>query len=175
MIRKLFTLALVLLPLLLSSVSVSAHEGREVGEYVIEFGWQVEPAFAGQYNGAEFTVEHHDTGEPVEGLESSLSLMVHYGDQSRLLEVYPIGDEPGHYGADLIPTLPGDYGFHLFGTIGELEVDEMFSSADGEFASIDPAVDIEFPLVQMPDGFELQAQIDDLRAEIEALKAELSS
>ena len=153
------------------SLPVRAHEGREVGEYVIVFGWRVEPAYAGVLNGPEFTVEHHDTGEAVEGLEETLQLMIHFGDQSRLLTLYPVWGEPGHYTADLLPTRPGDYSFHLFGAIAETEVDEMFSSADGEFSTIEPAADITFPALDDTTAA-LQAQIDELRAQIEALSSE---
>lgn len=163
--------AVVVLALVLAVAPASAHEGREVGDYVIVFGWRLEPAYTGLLNGPEFTVEHHDTGEMVEGLEEALQLMVHFGDQSRLLTVYPVWGEPGHYTADLLPTRPGDYSFHMFGAIGDTEVDEMFSSADGEFSTIEPLSDIQFPVLEDSTAA-LQAQIDELRAQIEALKSE---
>ena len=169
-----FSLCVVLLlSLVLAVAPLSAHEGREVGENVIVFGWRVEPAYVGLLNGPEFTVEHHDTGEGVEGLEATLMLMVHFGDQSRMLPIYPVFGVPGHYTADLLPTRPGDYSFHLFGTIGDVEVDEMFSSADGEFSTIEPSSDIAFPVLEAEtDLAALQAQIDELRAQIEALTSE---
>ena len=163
----------VLLVMVFSAFSLPAfaHEGREVGDYVIEFGWRIEPAYVGIINGPEFTVEHHETGEPVEGLESTLSLMVQFGDQSKTLTVYPVFGEPGHYTADLLPTRPGDYSFHMTGTIAGTHVDEMFTSADGEFSPIEPSTDIEFPAAEA-DIASLQAQIDELRAQIEALSSE---
>jgi hypothetical protein len=175
MFRKLFVVV-CLLSLLALGAAVSAHEGREVGNYVIEFGWQVEPAYAGLSNGSEIFVHYHDTAGPVTGLESTLSLMVHFGDQQKLLELYPVWNEPGHYVADLIPTRPGDYSFHLFGTIEDTEVDEMFTSADGEYSSVEPASDIMFPEPEAGgDVSALQDQIDALRAELEELKAAQSS
>jgi hypothetical protein len=163
-------LLVVLLVAGLAIAPVLAHEGREVGEYVIEFGWRVEPAYAGVYNGPEFWVENHDTETPVEGLEESLRLLVHFGDQEKALAVYPVWNDPGHYTADLIPTRPGDYSFHLFGTIEDQDVDEVFTSADGEFSSIEPAGDILFPDSD-GDIASLQAQIDELRLQIEALQS----
>lgn len=126
-------------------LSVTAHEGREVGENVIEFGWRVEPAYTTLLNGPELTVEHHDSGEGVEGLEETLQLEVSYGGKSKVLRLRAVFDQPGHYTADLIPTQPGDYSFHLTGTIGDVTVDEMFSSADGEFSTVEPISDIQFP------------------------------
>lgn len=170
--RFLFLAAILVLTFAVSVAPLSAHEGREVGDYVIVFGWRIEPAYTGIVNGPELTIEHHDSGEAVEGLEATLSLMVHFGDQSRMLTLYPVWGEPGHYTADLLPTRPGDYSFHLFGTIGETEVDEMFSSADGEFSTIEPASDIAFPALEETDAAALQAQIDELRAQIAALSSE---
>ena len=169
--QRFLLFVVVVLALTLAVTPAAAHEGREVGEYVIVFGWRVEPAFAGQVNGPEFWVTHHDTDEPVERLEESLQLMIHFGDQSKMLTVYPVWNEPGHYTADLLPTRPGDYSFHMFGMIGDTEVDEMFTSADGEFSTIEPATDIMFPVPE-DDLAALQAQIDELRAQIEALTSE---
>jgi hypothetical protein len=50
-----------------------AHEGREVGEYELHFGWQVEPAYVGVYNGPEIFIHMPSESEadevPVEGAE----------------------------------------------------------------------------------------------------------
>jgi hypothetical protein len=146
-----------------------AHEGREVGEVEIVFGWRVEPAYTGIFNGPEFTVKMHGDAhgehEPeataeadhsdsedhsedegmVAGLEETLQLEVSYGGQSKMLRLRAMFGQPGHYTADLIPTQPGDYIFRLFGTIGDLEIDETFSSAEGAFSSVEPISDIQFP------------------------------
>lgn len=123
-----------------------AHEGREVadGQFVIEFGWRMEPAYTTLYNGPEFTVEAHDSGNPIRGLEDTLQIEVLFGGRTKLLRLRS-GDEPGHYTADLIPMRPGDYSFRIFGLIGENVVDEIFNAADGEFDSVNPIEDIQFP------------------------------
>lgn len=136
---------IVLAALALAVVPLSAHEGREVGEYVIEFGWRVEPVYTDLFNGPELTIEHHDTEEAVEGLADSLQLDVSFGSASKTLTLREDFFNPGHYTADLIPTRPGDYSFHLTGMIGETPVDETFSSADGEFSTVEPIDDIRFP------------------------------
>jgi hypothetical protein len=151
---------------------VSAHEGREVGEYVIEIGWRIEPAYTGLMNGPEVTITQHGsedeaehtepeaTTEPegehtdveaeeessgVEGLDETLQIEVIFGPASRTLNLHPVFNEPGHYTADLIPMLPGDYIFRVFGTIEGFEVDETFSASDGQFSSVEPIEDIQFP------------------------------
>jgi hypothetical protein len=160
-----------------------AHEGREVGPYILNFGWRIEPAYVGVFNGPELSImmepdgaEGEDNAEeeshtPVEGAEETLQFEVVFGGQSKVLRLEPVRGEPGHYTADLIPTRPGDYSFHLTGKIGETEIDETFSSADGEFSSVEPASDVLFPDPQA-DIVALQAQIDALKAEIEQLKSD---
>jgi hypothetical protein len=152
--------ALVLLALAVPSL---AHEGRTVGQYAIELGWRVEPAYTGIFNGPELFVneaasdpeatpemsadgdEEEAVGAPVEGLEETLTLEVSFGGKSKILKLYPVWNDPGHYTADVIPTQPGDYSFHLSGKIGDLDIDETFTSADGKFGSVDPISDIQFP------------------------------
>src|SRR4051794_28597167 len=98
--RRLFIALIALLMLGLIVAPVAAHEEREVDAYDIELGWRVEPVYAGVYNGPEFFVHKHDGGDPVTGLESTLHLLVHFGDQQMLLEFYPVENDPGHYTAD---------------------------------------------------------------------------
>jgi hypothetical protein len=153
------------------ALPAAAHEGREVGEVILVFGWRVEPAMTGFPNGPELTVMTHNE-EGVEGLEEALQLEVLFGDQAITVPLRPAFEEPGHYIADLIPTLPGDYTFHLTGMIGDMEIDETFSSAEGEFSTVEPASDIMFP--QMGGG-DLQAQIADLQAQIAELQAQIEA
>lgn len=168
-------LSLVSLLIVLSVVgSVFAHEGREVGDFTIEIGWREEPAYTGLMNGPEITVSRHgdeednhaeaeataeagevhtneaaahDEGENngVLGLEDTLQIEIIFGPASKMLYLRPVADEIGHYTADLIPTRPGDYIFRVFGTIEGLEVDETFAAADGQFSSVEPIEDVQFP------------------------------
>lgn len=144
--KMLFVMVLFLLEALsLAAVPISAHEGREVAENLIVFGWRNEPAYTTLLNGPEFTVKTHDTEEAVTGLEETLQLEVEYGGKTKVLKLRAVFGEEGNYTADLIPTQPGDYTFHLTGKIGDADVDETFSSGDGEFSSVNPITDIQFP------------------------------
>jgi hypothetical protein len=164
----------------MSTLQASAHEHREVGEYELTFGWQVEPAVAGVFNGPELFIADHETGEPVAGAEETLELTVRFGNRSKQLALEPAWNEPGHYVAALTPTRPGDYVFELTGTISSTAaisptvVEETFTSADGEFSTIEPASDVLFPDTNV-DAVRLQSQIDALAAEIEALREELAA
>lgn len=172
--RLLSTLLLILLSLLSLTAPAAAHEGREVGEYVIVFGWRVEPALAGQLNGPELYITHHDSDEPVEGAEATLQLEVSMGDQSMIVPLRAAWQEPGHYIGDLIPTRPGDYSFRLTGTIGETSIDEVFTSADGEFSTVEPASDVMFPQISSETSLsDLKAQIAELQTQLAALQAKI--
>jgi hypothetical protein len=158
---------------------LSAHEGRHVGNYKLNFGWQVEPAFAGVFNGPEIFIVDTTTDEPVVGAEESLTLTVSFGPESRVLRLEPARGEPGHYVAALTPTRPGDYEFAVSGiistttTLSETVVGEIFTSAGGDFSTVEPAEDLLFPDTET-DAVSLQRQIDALLEEIEALKAEIA-
>lgn len=171
---RMFSRLLLLLVVAMFAVGVaSAHEGREVGDFTIEIGWRVEPAYTGLVNGPEITVTRHaeaegnheeeatpeaegehsnegaeahdESNNGVIGLDSTLQIEVTFGPASRILNLRPVVDEPGHYTATLMPMRPGDYTFRVFGTIEGLEVDETFSAADGQFSSVEPIEDIQFP------------------------------
>ncbi|MBZ0318122.1 MAG: hypothetical protein K8L91_17005 [Anaerolineae bacterium] len=179
-----FLLVMLLSVSLLSAAdqSAKAHEGRQVGPYTVELGWVVEPAYAGVYNGVEVHIsvdedEHTDeaTDEHVEAepIEANLQIEVSFGDATKVLDLELAGDETNHYIAAIIPTRAGDYTFHLTGTIGETPVDETFSSADGEFSSVEPISDVLFPEPEASiEG--LQIQISQLEALIAELQAQLT-
>jgi hypothetical protein len=177
------------------NIPAEAHEGRQVGPYNIALGWVVEPAYAGVYNGVEVFIslaeEEHEEGEDegehqdgeaeaehehteeVVAIEATLQVEVSYGGMTKILELEPVFDEVNHYDAAILPTRPGDYTFRLTGMIGETPVDETFTSADGEFSSIEPIGDVLFP---EPDSSieGLQAQINDLQALIAELQAQIA-
>lgn len=161
-----------------------AHEHRDVSDnYQLVFGWRVEPAVTGVINGPEVFIEPAGAGEEAEGaplpegflqnVDVALQVEVTFGPASRTLELTPVFGETGHYIADMIPTRPGDYTFHLTGTIGDLAIDETFTSADGYFDSVDPASDLEFPEPQ-PDVSALLQRIETLEAQVQALQAQQS-
>ena len=137
----------VLMVMLALMATVSAHEGREVGDgkYEVEFGWRGEPAYTTLLNGPELVIRTVGDGQPIEGLDEMLRLEVNYGGKSKVLRLRAVLDSPGSYTADLIPTQPGDYSFHLTGKIGDAIIDEVFDSSKGEFSTVEPISDIQFP------------------------------
>jgi hypothetical protein len=169
-LATLIVVAAALLAISLRPTPTQAHGDYEVGPYKLVFGWQVEPAYAGVYNGPELTISmKDDPSKMVTGAEATLKLEVFFGDKSKVLVLEPAWNDPGHYVAFLTPTRAGDYTFNLTGKIGDTEFNETFESGH-DFSSVDPSGDILFP-DDTADLTNLQAQIDALKAEIEALKA----
>jgi hypothetical protein len=158
--KQFVRLGLVFGVLLALFATVSAHEPRTVGKYNIALGWNSEPAYAGLFNRVEIIISEIDPnaatptpggdadeggGKPVVGAEETLKIEVGYGGKTKALKLYADYATEGHYLADIIPTQPGDYTFHVTGKIGDTDVDETFNSADGKFSSVEPITDIQFP------------------------------
>jgi hypothetical protein len=170
--KRCFALAALLTAVVLLSVAPAfAHEGREVGDYVLEFGWRTEPAYAGILNGPEVYISLHDAGAgeafPAD-IVVALQAEVIFGGEALVI---PLQESwLGQYTGTLVPTLPGDYRFRIFGTIGETEVDVTFDSADGEFSTVEPSTDVMFPSAGMADTAALLARIEALEARLAALE-----
>ena len=133
--------------LIIGTSAVLAHEEREVGEYTLEAGFLNEPAYTGEQNGLFLMVMRAD--EPVEGLEEALEAEVSFGDQTRALEISPISGEPGAYRSVFFPTAAGPYTFRIFGDIGDLAIDEAFTSGPTTFTEVQDVTGGQFP-VQFP-------------------------
>ena len=165
----------------LATGTVLAHEGREVGDYSINIGWIVEPAYEGFLNGVELRVnrvmegddDHHGDGTPVaddhhgdssavKGLENTLQVEVTYvpTGASRVVNLSADLNEPGRYTAAMLPTTPGVYEFRVFGAIEGMQVDETFASygGGGGFDDIRPLAALQFP-EELPSNRELESAV----------------
>ena len=145
----------VLLPLLVGAPHpAGAHERREVGAYQLVVGFLTEPAFEGLKNGVDLRVLDRETQQPVEGLERTLQVELTYvpSGAAKVLRLRTIYREPGHYTADLIPTVPGHYRFRFFGSLAETAINETFDSraGGGQFDDVDAAADLQFQDACLP-------------------------
>ena len=144
--------------LLLSLPSaVDAHETRTIadGKYVIVVGFMNEPVFAGDKSGLEFWVSEvsaatpiaagETEGIPVTGLEETLQAEVIFADQAMELPLEATWDEPGGYGSVFFPMEAGDYTFRIYGTVGDVEIDESFTSGPETFSMVEDPVPLRFP------------------------------
>ncbi|KAA3665553.1 MAG: hypothetical protein DWQ04_00010 [Chloroflexi bacterium] len=137
--------------------SVLAHTRVEVGPYAIVVGWLVEPPVIGERNAV--IVEVHEDDAPVVGVEATLDAEFVYGGQVFRANLNPT-ETPGLYTAEIFPTVRGQYAVRLFGSIGDLEIDEVLEPEE-----VFPASRIQFPEAQ-PEPRDLQQQITMLQAEV---------
>jgi len=166
----------------------AAHERRHVkiGGREVEFivGWAIEPTYAGVPNKVSLRVlapveehEHeHHAGEsrkvPVLGLEKYLKVEVSTGGKSIILNLRPVWGDPGHYVADIVPTVPGVYVFRFFGNVNGTEVNEVFDCSEGHFNCVEPLSKIMFPEVTQPTD-ELQRTLAEIRKDHEQVAKRL--
>jgi hypothetical protein len=141
--------------------TILAHEHRTVNEnYEFVVGWLNEPAVAYEPNGLDFRVtffpngvpeeeseEAEAQGQPVVGLEETMQaeIIAGGGAATRELTLEPAFGEEGAYESPLIPTVTGDYTFHIFGELEGQQIDETFVSGPETFSVINDPAEIQFP------------------------------
>ena len=143
-IRIFTAVGFVLALSVLMAAPALAHQAKDLGDYHVEVGFQVEPAVMGQMNALEFFASTKDN-KMVEGLEKSIKFEVQAGGKTKTLEIQPVDGDPGHYLSPFIPTLVGDYVFRMTGKINDLAVDEKFESGPNRFSPVIAAQDVQFP------------------------------
>ena len=167
-----------LLAALALAPAASAHSGIEVGEYLVEVGWRNEPAYVAQPNAVQVTVVHHADAKPVTDLAlDALSVVVSTGGQdSPSLSLVPAFDAVesigplGEYDAPIVPTAPGNYTFHVTGSIHGTAVDLKLTSGAETFDPVAGSSDIEFP-AKLSNLSEVSTRLDRIDARIAALQS----
>ena len=158
--RSLTSIALAGLAVVAMGSPAAAHEGREVGEYMLVVGFGEEPAYAGFQNSVQFFVSNHGTEEPVtRSVAGSVSVEVVFGEETTEMALEPRFGEPGDYRAYFIPSRPGTYTFHFTGAINGQEIDEEFTSGPNTFGDVLDSADAQFP-VQDPSVAEVAGRLD---------------
>lgn len=175
-----FPLAAALATSLLAALApgATAHSGIAVGPYLVEIGWRNEPAYVGQPNAVQVTVKTHDTDKPVMDLAAdALAVVVSTaGVNSPSLALEPAFDAVeatgplGEYDAALVPTAPGDYSFHVTGSVHGTAVDLSLASGDETFDPVIGSGDLEFP-AKLPSLGEVATRLDRIDARIAALQS----
>jgi hypothetical protein len=148
------------LMLFVAAPSAIAHETRKVGPYEFVVGWYDEPVYTGEKNGPEVFISDAQSGEPItEKVPVELEIEVIFEDESTVVTLEPTFDDPSHFEAQVVPTRPGEYTFHVTGTVGYLEVDEEFTSGPDTFGSPVTLQEVMFP-VQDPSTADLAERMD---------------
>ncbi len=132
-----------------SSCPTQARERRTVldGKYELAVGWASEPVIQGQQNAACIHVQRAESGlsEPVDGVEESLRVRLCQGGESREFPIHRVPEKQGEYAARFVPARAGEYRFVFVGSIEGHPVDETFDGTDGQFGSVEPALNMQFP------------------------------
>jgi hypothetical protein len=161
----------VIAALVLSSVA-DAHVVKTFGTYSVALGWVHEPTYVGQQNAVQVVIKDA-AGKAVTDLaDGDLKVTVSLAGQASspmpLLNTFDPDTGlgvAGDYEAPLIPTAPGDYTFHLTGTIDGTPVDETATSSDSTFNSVVDSTGIEFPN-QLPTLTEIITRLDRIDARL---------
>ena len=148
-----------------------AHERRTIanGKYDVVVGWNVEPTYAGQMNGATIRVMDAGTTTPVTGADKSLKLAIIQGASTQSFPLTPVFGQDGLYIANVVPTRVGDYRFVFTGTINGDAVNETFDSADGKFDTVQSASAVEFP-VQLGDPAQNAAALQAAQSDAQSAR-----
>ena len=147
--------------LLVGAPPAQAHESRKVGPYEFVVGWDDEPTYTGAKNAVGLSISDFQTEKPItENLPVELEVEVLFeGESSGPLVLEPSFSDPSYFTTSIAPTRPGEYTYHFTGTVGDLEVDEEFTSGPDTFNSPQELAEIQFP-VQDPTTAQLAERID---------------
>ena len=161
------TIVLVAVSLLLFSGTAYAHERRTVGPYQFVVGWLTEPAYVGQLNSLDLRVTDTRSGQPVSGLEKTLTADVSAGGLAPFkLEVSARFGTAGAYNGDVMPTVVGTYTFHLVGKIDTTTIDEKFTSGPNTFGDIENTAALQYP-TKVPVADDLARKLDAISSGVD--------
>ena len=154
-----------------------AHIVKTFGKYTVALGWVHEPTYVGEQNAVQVVIKDA-AGKAVTDLnDGDLKVTVSVGgktsDPLDLLNTFDPDTGlgiPGDYEAPLIPTAPGDYTFHLSGTIDGTAVDETATSSDATFNSVVDATGVQFPN-QLPALTDIITRLDRIDTRLAASPA----
>ena len=149
-------IAALLIPLTVSIAS--AHGHTTVGDYELVIGFQNEPAYQSQPNGLDLFVTNTKTGEKVNDLADTLKVEIVFGSSKKELTIRPQWGQDGAYTAEVLPTVDGDYTWHIWGDIKGTPVDVSMTSSPDTFSAIRAKSTVAFPVAEATPA-ELQAQV----------------
>ena len=158
------TLAIVASSFAFTSNVALGHERRAVGPYTFVVGWINEPAYVNSINSLDLTVTETTGAKAVEGLEKTLKADLTFGGSTtpQPLTITARFGLPGKYSGYVLPTKPGDYTFHITGTVGTTNVDEKFESGPGRFGAIESTDPLQYPQ-KVGSNSDLAARLDQLQ------------
>jgi hypothetical protein len=159
-------LLMLLVLIALPAPRAEAHDEEIAGPLRLLLGWAEEPSYSGVPNAVELTVTSTLDGTPIDDLgAAAVTVEVIFGSETAVLELAPSG-EPGVLDAELVPTRPGTYRFHVAGTIAEQEVDFTSVCSEETFDCVGDVADVQFPTRdpstgELSDRFDRELERDD--------------
>jgi hypothetical protein len=165
-------LTLGLLGALALASAAAAHVTQSSGQFEVEMGWGNEPPIASSENFVEVGVARGG-GAPVAVPAGALSVEVGFGEGGVTLPLAPT-DDPGSLRADLTPTRPGTYGFHVTGTVEDQMLDVRATCSETTFECVKASAGTEFP-VKDPSSGELAERLAREAARVEAASNQADS
>jgi hypothetical protein len=147
--------AALLIPFTVSTAL--AHGHITVGDYELVIGFRNEPAYQGEPNGLDLRVTNTKTNEPVMDLADSLKVEIVAGSAKKELAIRPRFGMDGAYTADVLPTVAGDYTWHIWGDIEGTPVDVSMTSSPDTFSAVAAKSAVAFPAAEATPA-ELQMQ-----------------
>lgn len=151
-----------------------AHEHRTVGSVQMTVGWGDEPPYTGMKNTVQVILADK-AGKPITDLTDTLKVEVRFGSQTG----GPLDIErafgktfgrQGDYRAQVVPTRPGTYSFHVTGTVDNQKIDETFTSSDKTFDNVQDATAIEFP-VKDPSAADLSGRLERIGPRVDEARS----
>ena len=158
---------IVIASLLLTSGTAYAHERRMVGPYQFVVGWLNEPAYVGQLNSLDLRITDTRNNQPVAGLEKAFQADVAAGGLAPFpLAVSARFGTAGAYNGWVMPTVVGQYTFHIIGKIDTQSVDEKFQSGPNTFGDIENTAALQYP-AKVPVADELGKKLDAIQSGVD--------
>jgi hypothetical protein len=125
---------------------------------------------------------HDADDKPINDLKADdLKVVVSTGGQQSSELAFEPGFDPvelegplGEYDAAIVPTAPGDYTFHVTGSIHGQVVDVTVTSGDETFDAVKGTTDIEFP-IKLPALPEVVNRLDRIDARIASAQASVDA
>jgi hypothetical protein len=138
-------LVMLLMFSIYSKPLVSAHQKQlyTIGknQYLFVAGFLNEPVYVDDKSGVDFYAytpdpkdpmsEDSNLTKPIENLQDSLKVEVSAGPNTKILDLEPDEDQPGHYTASFIPDVETTYNFRFFGNLSGSPLSFEYSCSPG--------------------------------------------
>jgi hypothetical protein len=161
----------------LVTIGASAHDVHNYPKVTLALGWLHEPAYVGFDNAVQVLVKDAAGNAITTITDKDLTVEVSLGSQKMAAKaMLPTADPdtglgiPGEYEMHFIPTAPGDYTFHLKGSVAGQAIDETVTASDKTFNTVVADDQVEFP-AKVPAAADLATKLDQVSSRTDSGKS----